>query len=208
MLCVEEYFLVLQSDCVFIYLFNFFVCELEGLGGLLGPLPSRFISYLKSVGTPGLQGVSFLGHWALPFWDRPDLRGFLQILPSLQRAPPPSFCPGFWPILFLLIGKNEPWERSCCLAQTSPLRDLPQPWASTQPVLCMLSVCTGHQQASFILFNSKIKLSTQRESFCSSLFQYFIFIPHSKQMLLGCLSLSMIEMIVLDSVLKSVFPIH
>lgn len=152
MLCVEEYFLILQFDCVFIYLFNFFVCELEGLGGLLGPLPSRFISYIKSVGPPGLQGVSFLGHWALLFWDRPDLRGFLQILPCLQ--PTPSFCSGFWPILFLLIGKNEPWERSCCLAQTSPLRDLPQPWASTQPVLCMLSVCTGHQPARLIVKSS------------------------------------------------------
>ncbi|XP_039106802.1 DISP complex protein LRCH3 isoform X2 [Hyaena hyaena] len=94
-----------------------------------------------------------------------------------------------------------------CLAQTSPLVGLIT--LSRHPVLFnFLSVCTGHQQVHFILlFRSGSKLSTKR-SLCGFVFFSILFLFIIKKMLLGCVSVSMTEMIILNSILKSVFLIH
>lgn len=79
----------------------------------------------------------------------PDSPGFLRALPSPQPAP--RFGPAFWPILFLLIGRNEPGKRL-----------LPGPDLTT----CRRPTTLGQQPVLFTAPWVSVLVTTEPALFC------------------------------------------
>lgn len=119
----------------------------------------------------------------------------------------PRFCPCLLTCLLLLIGKK--WE----LRERLPPTDLtilgPHTVLGRHPVLFIVSqmfVLVTNKPISFCYLVGKSSIA--HRGLCSFLFLSILFSFSKVKNVTGCVSLNMTEMIILNSVLKSVFLTH